>query len=292
MFDGFTLTRRAGDQAGLHVRYGGDGPPVLLLHGHPRTHATWHRAAPLLVAAGHTVVCPDLRGPGESSEPPTDQEHRPYSKRAMAGGCLALTRGLGHARFAVVGHDRGAYVATRLALDHPEAVFSALSVLDASPSARHCAGATRSSPRAGGTGSSSRRPTSRPNGSSARTRTPGTGAHPSRWASRRTRTTAAPSTIRPPCTSCARTTGPGIDRRHDDADRRAGRRVECPLQVRWATRDDMVDLYGDVLEVWRDWAGGRLEGRSVESGHHNRRGGARGTRRRAARVLEGCEGPA
>ena len=61
--------------------------------------------------------------------------------------------------------------------------------------------------------------------------------------------------------------GPGIDRRHDDADRRADRRIECPPQVLWATRDDMVDLYGDVLEVWRDWAGGRLEGRSVDSGH-------------------------
>ncbi|WP_449349051.1 alpha/beta fold hydrolase [Streptomyces shaanxiensis] len=133
VFDGFELTHRDGlDGVRLRVRHGGDGPAVLLLHGHPRTHATWHRVAPLLAAAGHTVVCPDLRGYGRSDKPPTDPEHRPYSKRAMAGDCLAVMRGLGHERFAVVGHDRGAYVATRLALDHPEAV-SALSVLDAIP---------------------------------------------------------------------------------------------------------------------------------------------------------------
>ncbi|GAA2288418.1 hypothetical protein GCM10010145_68480 [Streptomyces ruber] len=108
MFDGFELTRCEGDGARLRVRHGGDGPAVLLLHGHPRTHATWHRVAPLLFAAGHTVVCPDLRGYGRSDKPPTDPEHRPYSKRAMAGDCLAVMRRLGHERFAVVGHDRGA----------------------------------------------------------------------------------------------------------------------------------------------------------------------------------------
>jgi haloacetate dehalogenase len=105
MFAGFQLTRREGDGARLLVRHGGSGPAVLLLHGHPRTHATWHRVAPLLAAAGHSVVCPDLRGYGRSPKRPTDPEHRPYSKRAMARDCLAVMRGLGHERFAVVGHD-------------------------------------------------------------------------------------------------------------------------------------------------------------------------------------------
>ncbi|MFC9290857.1 alpha/beta fold hydrolase [Streptomyces sp. NPDC057052] len=132
MFDDFELTRCEGEGARLRVRHGGSGPAVLLLHGHPRTHATWHRVAPLLAAAGHTAVCPDLRGYGESDKPPTDARHGPYSKRAMAGDVLAVMRGLGHERFAVVGHDRGAYVATRLALDHPQAV-SRVSVLDAVP---------------------------------------------------------------------------------------------------------------------------------------------------------------
>src|SRR4029453_12880141 len=131
MFDGFTLERGDTGDAVLRVRHGGAGPAVLLLHGHPRTHVTWHRVAPLL-ARSHTVVCPDLRGYGESSKPPTSPDHRPYSKRTMAGDCLALMAALGHERFAVVGHDRGAYVALRTAMDHPAAV-TALAVLDAVP---------------------------------------------------------------------------------------------------------------------------------------------------------------
>ena len=131
MFEGFTLERVDVGEAVLRVRHGGSGPAVLLLHGHPRTHATWHRVAPLL-AGSHTVVCPDLRGYGESSKPPTTPDHAPYSKRAMAADCLALMAALGHERFAVVGHDRGAYVALRTALDHPAAV-TALAVLDAVP---------------------------------------------------------------------------------------------------------------------------------------------------------------
>lgn len=121
MFDGFTLERFDVGEATLRVRHGGSGPPILLLHGHPRTHATWHQVAPLL-ARDFTVVCPDLRGYGESSKPPTTENHEPYSKRAMARDCVALMRMLGHERFAVVGHDRGAYVAFRLSLDHPDKV--------------------------------------------------------------------------------------------------------------------------------------------------------------------------
>lgn len=77
-------------EAELRVRHGGAGPPILLLHGHPRTHATWHRVAPLL-AGRFTVVCPDLRGYGESSKPETTADHAPYSKGAMAADCAELT---------------------------------------------------------------------------------------------------------------------------------------------------------------------------------------------------------
>jgi pimeloyl-ACP methyl ester carboxylesterase len=131
VFEGFTLETVDTGGAKLRVRYGGTGPALLLLHGHPRTHVTWHRVAPLL-ACDYTVVCPDLRGYGESSKPATTADHEPYSKRAMAADMLALMRTLGHARFAVAGHDRGAYVALRLALDHPAAV-SRLVVMDAIP---------------------------------------------------------------------------------------------------------------------------------------------------------------
>jgi haloacetate dehalogenase len=132
-FAGFEESRvGVGDGVALRVRTGGSGPPVVLLHGHPRTHTTWHRVAPLQVAAGHTVVCPDLRGYGRSSKPAPAPDHSPHSKRAMAGDVVALMRRLGHERFAVVGHDRGSYVAMRTALDHPDAVTH-LAVLDSVP---------------------------------------------------------------------------------------------------------------------------------------------------------------
>jgi haloacetate dehalogenase len=121
MFDGFRLDRIDVGGVRLRVRHGGRGPAVLLLHGHPRTHTTWYLVAPQL-ARDHTVVCPDLRGYGQSAKPPDGEGHANYAKRAMAADCLALMRSLGHDQFAVVGHDRGSYVALRLALDHPEAV--------------------------------------------------------------------------------------------------------------------------------------------------------------------------
>src|SRR5919199_78097 len=127
MFDGFRLDRVDVGEVVLRVRHGGSGPPLLLLHGHPRTYATWHRVAPLL-ADEHTVVCPDLRGYGESTAPPARPDHAQASKRAMAHDMLALMRALGHERFAVAGHDRGCYVAFRLAMDAAEHVthFAAL----------------------------------------------------------------------------------------------------------------------------------------------------------------------
>ena len=125
MMEGFEQIKvDVGGGVTLRVRHGGVGTPVVLLHGHPRTHTTWHRVAPLLVAAGPTVVCPDLRGYGQSSKPVTTADHAPYSKRAMAADVLTLMDRLGHERFAVVGHDRGSYVASRLALDAPQAVSS------------------------------------------------------------------------------------------------------------------------------------------------------------------------
>ena len=131
MFDGFTLLRVNCGDATLRVRVGGQGPPVLLLHGHPRTHTTWHRVAPQL-ACTRTVVCPDLRGYGDSSKPESSADHLPYSERTRAEDCLSLMRQLGFHRFALVGHDRGAYVAFRLAMDHPE-VVERLVIMDAVP---------------------------------------------------------------------------------------------------------------------------------------------------------------
>ncbi|WP_373504329.1 alpha/beta fold hydrolase [Aestuariivirga sp.] len=115
----------------IFARAGGSGPPLLLIHGFPQTHAMWHRVAPELMKS-FTCVMPDLRGYGYSACPPNDAKNEAYSKRAMAKDLLALMASLGHSRFAVVGHDRGARVAYRMALDAPAAV-NCLTVLDIVP---------------------------------------------------------------------------------------------------------------------------------------------------------------
>ncbi|WP_303396207.1 alpha/beta fold hydrolase [Rhodococcus sp. 14-2470-1b] len=116
----------------MHGRSAGSGPAVVLLHGHPRTHTTWYRVAPLVVDAGFTVICPDLRGYGHSSKPTPSADHENYSDRAMANDIAGLMNDLGHEQFAIAGHDRGSYVAYRAALDYPDRV-SALAVLDSVP---------------------------------------------------------------------------------------------------------------------------------------------------------------
>jgi haloacetate dehalogenase len=131
VFDGFERVRQEIDGVRINAVRGGAGPPVLLLHGFPQTHAMWHRIAPEL-ARDHTVVAPDLRGYGDSGRPPSGADHAGYSFRAMAADQVGLMRALGHEAFAVVGHDRGARVSHRMALDHPAAV-TRVAVLDILP---------------------------------------------------------------------------------------------------------------------------------------------------------------
>jgi len=117
--------------ATIRVLTKGEGPPLLLLHGHPETHVTWHKIAPDL-AKDYTVILPDLRGYGDSSKPEGGAEHENYSFRAMATDQVETMRQLGHMRFFVAGHDRGGRVAHRLCLDHPEAIEKA-AFLDIAP---------------------------------------------------------------------------------------------------------------------------------------------------------------
>ncbi|MFI6709616.1 alpha/beta hydrolase [Nonomuraea sp. NPDC050478] len=267
MFDGFAESRVDTGEAELYVRHGGDGPPLLLLHGHPRTHATWHRTAPLL-AARHTVVCPDLRGYGRSSKPQTTPGHEPYSKRAMARDLVALMRALGHDRFAVAGHDRGAYVAHRLAADHPDAVTH-LVIMDAVPIGEALARCDAEFAARwwhwfflGQTAKPAERVIN---------------ADPDAWYGSGPEQMGAeayedyrraihdPATVHAMCEDYRAGLGP--DRAADDADRAAGRRIGCPVLVLWATRDDMEELYGDPVGVWRSWADD-VRGHAVEGGHH------------------------
>jgi haloacetate dehalogenase len=131
LFPGFLREQLTVNGTTINALRGGAGAPVLLLHGYPQTHVIWHRVAPVL-AERFTVVCSDLRGYGDSGKPGSDESHEPYSKRVMAQDQLELMRALGFERFALVGHDRGARVARRLALDHPDSV-SRLAILDIVP---------------------------------------------------------------------------------------------------------------------------------------------------------------
>jgi haloacetate dehalogenase len=267
MFDGFKLDRIDVGEAVLRVRHGGSGPPILLLHGHPRTHTTWHRVAPLL-ADDFTVVCPDLRGYGQSSKPPTTADHEPYSKRAMARDCLALMRELGHERFTVGGHDRGSYVAFRLALDAPEAV-ERLVVMDSVPIVEALERCDARFAAAwwhwfflGQTAKPAERvinvdPDAWYLGDEE-------AMGPENYADWRA-ATRDPATVHAMCEDYR--AGLTVDRADNEADRAQGRRVRCPTLVLWSKHDDLEDLYGDPLAIWRAWADD-VEGRPIPSGHH------------------------
>ncbi len=123
LFPGFAQQTRRANGIDIHLRLGGNGPPLLLLHGFPQTHVIWHKVAPQL-AKRYTLVMPDLRGYGDSDKPPSAADHAPYSKRTMALDVVELMRSLGFERFFVCGHDRGGRVAHRLALDHPQCVVA------------------------------------------------------------------------------------------------------------------------------------------------------------------------
>jgi len=132
LFPGFTARRvPTPDGQHIHTLVGGTGPALLLLHGHPQTSAIWHKVAPKL-AQHFTLVLADLRGYGDSAKPEGDAEHALYSKRTMAADMLAVMQHLGHPRFTVLAHDRGARVAHRLAVDHPAAVHRMV-LLDIAP---------------------------------------------------------------------------------------------------------------------------------------------------------------
>ena len=240
----------------------------MLLHGHPRSHTTWHRVAPLLAAAGHTVVCPDLRGYGGSSKPPPRPDHAAYGKSAMASDLLALMRSLGHERFAVAGHDRGSYVALRLALEAPDAV-TRLAVLDSVPIGEALARADVHFATLWWHWFFLAQP-ERPERAILADPVAWYGGDPAQMGAENhadfQRAIRDPATVRAMIEDYR--AGLTVDRAADDADKAVRRRVTCPTLVLWSTRDDMEELYGDVLAVWRPWVDAPLTGGGVESGHH------------------------
>ena len=239
----------------------------MLLHGHPRTHTTWYAVAPIL-ARDFTVVCPDLRGYGESSKPADLPDHSQMSKRALATDVIALMQALGHERFALAGHDRGAYVAFRTAMDYPEHV-SRLVVMDAVPIGEALERADFRFASAwwhwfffGQTVKPAERVIS---------------ADPEAWYAANPelmgienhadfrRAVHQPETVHAMLEDYR--AGLTVDRAADDEDRVHGRRLQCAVLFLWATRDDLTDLYDDPVAIWRDWAD-EVSGLPIESGHH------------------------
>ena len=274
IFPGFELRQvDVGDNVSLRVRIatvGGTataGSPVVLLHGHPRTHTTWHRVAPMLHAAGHTVVCPDLRGYGLSSAPAPEPDHTTYCDRTMAADIVSLMERLGHGRFAVVGHDRGSYVAYRTALDHPERV-TRLAVLDSVPIVEALEHADArfaelwwhwffyASERAERVIVADPLEWYRPDRSVM-----GEESYQDLI-----RAITRPETVRAMLEDYR--AGLHVDRANDEADRLAGRRITCPTLVAWSLRDDMETLYGDPARIWSGWCTRPIRTARIGSGHH------------------------
>ncbi|MFJ1768499.1 alpha/beta fold hydrolase [Amycolatopsis sp. NPDC088138] len=268
VFEGFAQETVDVGPVRLRVRHGGSGTPVVLVHGHPRTHTTWHRVAPQL-ADDHFVVCPDLRGYGCSTLPPDEPDHAQSAKRAMAGDIVALMRHLGHDRFSIVGHDRGALVAFRAAMDHP-GVVDRLVVMDGLPITEHLERLNENFVRSwwhwwflAQTDKPAERVINADPGAWYRTPEPqemGDANHADVWASLHD-----PAVVHGMCEDYR--AGLGIDRAHEEADRAAGRQVRCPTLLLAATEDD-IDIHGDPLAIWRPWVAGELRGADIHSGHH------------------------
>ena len=250
---------------------GGAGPPLLLLHGYPQTHALWHALAARL-GGEFTIVAPDLRGYGESGKPATTSDHAPYSKRAMALDMAEVMTALGHRRFFVCGHDRGGRVAHRFALDHQDRVLR-LAVLDIAPTREMYRDTTDAFARAYAHWFYLIQPAPLPErmiGADARDywrRKCGSGSAglaPFVPAALEHYLTCfeQPATIHATCEDYR--AAAAIDIRHDDED--AGKKVTCPLLALWG-RNGVIERCFDALALWRERAAD-VRGEALPGGHY------------------------
>ena len=271
MFEGFEQGRIEAPGAEIELVRGGDGPPVLLLHGYPQTHAMWHLVAPIL-AEEFTVVATDLRGYGDSSKPFGEEDHSTYSKRAMAEDQAAVMDSLGFDSFAVVGHDRGARVGHRMALDYPDSVTK-LAVLDIVPTHHVFGTVDKDLATAYYHWFFFIQPYDLPETL--------IGAEPSYFLRKKlggwgtSLETFAPealseyercfdaATIHASCEDYRASAS--IDLVHDKANLNEGRKVECTLLALWGGRGVMERIY-DVEAVWQEYAS-NARGKPLDAGH-------------------------
>ncbi|MFE2755104.1 alpha/beta fold hydrolase [Actinosynnema sp. NPDC059335] len=268
MISEFTRQRvTVADGVALNVAVGGSGSPVVLLHGFPQTHLMWRHVAADL-AADHTVICPDLRGYGASDKPADDG--RTYAKRTMAADVVALARALGHDRFALAGHDRGALVAIRAGLDHPDAVTH-LASLDVLPTLDMWDVLHGTSAAVGFHLYLMAQPPGLPEAMIAASADAFFGHFLDLWA---TDPAAIPADVRAAYLEASREAVPSIvadyrasataDVADDLADREAGNRLRMPVTV--LQQDWGAALGFDAAARWRAWAPD-LEHRTVSCGH-------------------------
>ncbi|HEX2142564.1 MAG TPA: alpha/beta hydrolase [Candidatus Limnocylindria bacterium] len=264
MFDGFVMERRRVGDVELRVRIGGSGRPLLLLHGHPQTHAMWHLVAPSL-AERHTVVVPDLPGYGEST--PIGSGSIDGSKRAMARVMVALMASLGHQRFDLAGHDRGGRVGYRLALDDPERIRR-LAVLDIVPTAEMWRRMNTSLAMANWHWLFLAQAAPMPERLLS--------ADPEAYYYRDRRERFHPEALADYLAACRRPevihamcqdyrAGATLDRQLDEADAAAGRRIAAPLLALWSAEGEIANW--DPIQVWRAWAED-VTGRELACGHY------------------------
>jgi haloacetate dehalogenase len=269
-FDTFEVTRSG---VRLHARRAGRGAPLLLLHGHPQTHAMWHRVAPAL-AERFTVVMMDLRGYGDSGRPDAGSDSQAYSKREMALDAMAVMQSQGFDRFQVLAHDRGARVAHRLAADHPQAM-SRLLLLDIAPTLAMYENTTRAFAQAYWHWFFLIQPPPLPEAliesdparyirSLMGKRHAGLSAFAPEALAEYERCAAIPGTAQAVCGDYRASAG--IDLEHDRADVAAGRKLAQPLRVLWGEQG-VVGACFDVLGLWRERATD-VGGRGLPCGHY------------------------
>jgi len=275
MFEGFELHRVETPEATIRARLGGNGPGLLLLHGNPQTHVMWHRIAPAL-AETHRVVAMDLRGYGWSSAPRGDAAHETYSKRAMGRDVVRVMEELGHVRFAVVGHDRGARVGYRLALDHPGRV-EWLALLDIVPTF-HVWERMRAGAIPAAHWGYLAEPYPKPEEEIARDPLPYFDGLMAKWSGSGTLKAFDPRALEAYRASCNEPTrihafcedyraGATVDIAADEADLAAGRTIACPVLV-VASEFYIASGTGEsALDVWRRTFAPQATGVSVASGH-------------------------
>ena len=276
MFENFERSQIDGDGCRINVIHGGTGPAVLLLHGYPQNHVEWHKVAPRL-ATRFSVVCPDLRGYGDSEKPPsTNDDLSTYCKKTSARDQIAVMRQLGHHQFHLVGHDRGVRVGLRLALDYPDSVLS-FTNLDVMPSMEAFENMDASLAYSWFHWLLMRQPSPLPETIFSAnpklfldfflenwTSVPNSFTEPAY--KEYLRCFSDPETVRAMCADYRSVT---LDMEHDDADR--GIKLSCPVLVLWGS--DMSKRPGwqtgnnlDMMSVWRVRAS-NVRGKALECGH-------------------------